>query len=321
MDFSICIVSFQCRERLRECLESIRAHRPTVDHEVIVVDNGSTDGTPRMLAEDFYWVRSIINPENVGFSAACNQGLAQARGSILMMLNPDTRVEHDALDALHRFVRERPWIGAVGPKLVDPDGQPEMSCREFPTLLNALWNLTGLSRAFSRSKVFGHFEMTWWDHSAPRAVDWLSGAALVFTRKAWEAAGPLDEEFFLQAAELDWQKRLARRGLERWYLPTVQIVHYPGRSWGGNEADEVVAFYAAAFRYFRKHHGRLSGLALRAMAVAAFGVGLIGAGLRSLIPSRRAAACETARLYAVLLRTALGFPPPDQRRPPSPQSR
>lgn len=307
MELSVCIVSYQCRDKLRECLSSVRANRPTVDHEVIVVDNGSTDGTVEMLREEFFWVRSMSNPENRGFSVACNQGLGEARGRVLMMLNPDTHVTHGALDGLLRFVRERPWIGAVGPRLVGPEGAPEMSCREFPTLMNALWHLTGLSRTFSRSKVFGHFEMSWWDHAEPRSVDWLSGAALTFTRTAWERVGPLDEGFFLQAAELDWQKRLQRAGLERWYLPTVTIVHHPGRSWGGSEAEEVVPLHLAAFRYFRKHHGVVSAGALRAIALSVAAPKAALAAVSALAPARRPAALRAARVNWLLWRAAAGL--------------
>jgi len=306
MDFSICIVSYKCREKLRGCLESLRQHRPPVEHEVIVVDNGSDDGTVEMLREQFYWARLIANPENRGFSAALNQAVAVASGKVLMMLNPDTTISADALEGLYRFVTQRPWIGAVGPKLVGPSGEPEMSCREFPTLMNALWNITGLARVFSHSKVFGHLEMGWWDHKEPRAVDWLSAAALVFTRAAWEKVGPLDEVFFLQAAELDWQKRLARLGLERWYLPSVQITHLPGRSWGGNESDEIVPIHRAVFRYFGKHHGRLSVLALRAMSTVVFFFVTIGAALSALVRPRDKAAKGRLKVSWTLLKTALG---------------
>lgn len=309
MDLSICIVSYQCKDRLRECLESLRAHRPTVEHEVIVVDNGSTDGTPEMLRSEFYWAQSILNPDNRGFSAACNQGFATSSGKTLMMLNPDTMLTHDAFDGLLRFVRERPWIGAVGPKLLQLDGQPEMSCREFPTLMNALWNLTGLSTAFRGSRVFGHLEMSWWDHAEPRAVDWLSGAAVMFTRTAWEKVGPLDDGFFLQGAELDWQKRLARQGFERWYLPTATILHHPGRSWTGKEADEVVPVHRAAFRYFQKHHGRLSSFALRAMATIAALPKAAWYGLASVLWSREDQTARRAATEWLLLRTALGVGP------------
>lgn len=306
MDFSICIVSYKCREKLRACLESLRAHRPPVEHEVIVVDNGSEDGTVEMVRQEFYWARLIANPENRGFSAALNQAVAASSGKVLMMLNPDTIIPADALEGLYRFVVQRPWIGAVGPKLVRPSGEPEMSCREFPTLMNALWNITGLSRAFSHSKVFGHFEMSWWDHKEPRAVDWLSAAALVFTRAAWDRVGPLDEHFFLQAAELDWQKRLARKGLERWYLPTVQITHLPGRSWGGDESEEIVPLHRAAFRYFGKHHGRLSVLALRAMATIVFLFVTLGAALAAAFRPRDKAATGRLKQSFALLKTALG---------------
>lgn len=306
MELSICIVSYQCAEKLRRCLESIRAHRPTVAHEVIVVDNGSQDGTVEMLREVFYWVRLISNPDNRGFSRAMNQAVAAATGEALLMLNPDTEMLHGALDGLFRFVRERPWIGAVGPKLVSPEGDPEMSCREFPTLMNAFWGLTGLSRAFSGSRVFGHFEMTWWDHSEPRGVDWLSGAALMCTRAAWGKVGPLDEAFFLQGAELDWQKRLSRLGLERWYLPTVSVVHYPGRSWGGSEAEEVVRLYRAAFQYFRKHHSILSSPILRTMALLVSLTKALWHTARSLAPAHREEASLRARRQWALCAAALG---------------
>ena len=309
MDFSICIVSYECRDKLRQCLTSIRAHRPVAQHEVIVVDNGSTDGTVAMLHQEFYWVKTIANPDNRGLAVACNQGLAQASGEVLMVLDPDTIVTHGALDGLYGFVKERPWIGAVGPKLVTPEGKPEMSCREFPTLMNALWNLTGLSQAFSSSKVFGHYEMSWWDHSAPRAVDWLSSSALVFTSAAWVKVGALDESYFLQAVELDWQKRLSRNGLERWYLPSVEIQHHPGRSWGGEESDEVVALHEAAFRYFRKHHGLLSSLCLHALAFLTLSFRLPWSALKWLT-ARGEQSLQELRTNWGIYRLSLGIPVP-----------
>ena len=309
MEFSICIVSFNCRDQLRICLESIRANRPTVDHEVVVVDNGSTDGTEEMLQTDFYWVRSIINPNNRGFSVACNQAIFASSGKILMMLNPDTMVERGTFDTLLHFVRERPWIGVVGPKILSAENVPELSCREFPTLLNALWNLTGLNRRFKASKVFGHLDMGWWDHAEPRAVDWLSAAALVFTRTAWEKVGALDERFFLYCVELDWQKRLARKELERWYLPTAVIRHEPHRSWDSRDPAIAAPLYAEVLRYFRKHHGIVSSITLHVMTAA---VTLFKTGFRAitaLIPARQERDQNAVRLNWAIFRTAIGFPP------------
>ncbi len=309
MDLSICIVSYDCREKLRGCLESIRANRPPVEHEVIVVDNASIDGTVEMLKKDFYWVRVLANGENRGFSVACNQAVKESSGKVLMLLNPDAEVPHGTFDALLRFVQERPWIGAVGPKLADANGRPENSCREFPTLMNALWDMTGLSRAFSSSKVFGHFAMTWWDHAEPRAVDWLSGAALMCTRAAWQKVGPLDEDFFLAAADLDWQKRLEQAGLDRWYLPSVKIIHHAGRSWGGDEADEIVSLHLAVFRYFKKHHSTVSSLVLRLLTQLIFLPKVLGAALMTLVPGRSERARKALRATWGVYCTALGFPP------------
>lgn len=305
MELSICIVSYQCREHLRACLESLRSHRPTVEHQVIVVDNASTDGTVEMLRQDFYWVKLIVNDTNRGFSAACNQAVAVSRGKVLLMLNPDTRVEHGSLDTLLRFVRDRSWIGAVGPRVVAGDGKPELSCREFPTLMNALWNLTGLSRRFSSSRIFGHLDMSWWDHSQPRAVDWLSAACLMFTRAAWDKVGPLDEGFFLAGAEMDWQKRLARQGLERWYLPTAQVHHTPSRRWDTPDPGARLPVYRAVIRYFAKHHGPLSSLALRAMVLITSIIKSIGWLFAALVPEHRARALARVRLHLGLMAVAL----------------
>lgn len=306
MELSICVVSYECREQLHACLESLRAHRPTVEHEVVVVDNASTDGTVDMLRQDFYWVKLIANDTNRGFSAACNQAVAASTGKVLLMLNPDTQVEHGSLDVLLRFVRERPWIGAVGPRLVRDGDKPELSCREFPTLMNALWNLTGLSRRYSSSRIFGHLDMSWWDHSQPRAVDWLSAAALMFTRTAWEKVGPLDEGFFLAGAEMDWQKRLARLGLERWYLPTTRVHHAPARHWDTAEPGARLPVYRAVIRYFAKHHGPLSSLALRTMVLLTSLIKFIGWLAVTLVPEHRRRALARLRLHLGLMAVALG---------------
>jgi hypothetical protein len=225
---------------------------------------------------------------------------------VLVMLNPDTQVAHGSLDALLRFVKERPWTGAVGPKILAPSGEPELSCREFPTLMNSLWNLTGLARRYSSSRVFGHLDMSWWDHSQPRAVDWLSAAVLMFTRTAWEKVGPLDEGFFLQGAEMDWQKRLARQGLERWYLPTAQVRHTPARRWDTPEPEVRLPVYRAVIRYFAKHHGPLSSLTLRAMVLLTSLVKAVGWLFAAAVADQRERALARVRLHGGLMAVALG---------------
>lgn len=311
MELSICIVSYECRQKLRGCLRSLRTHRPPVEHEVIVVDNGSGDGTVEMLEDEFYWVEAITNEENRGFSAACNQGLATARGELLMVLNPDVEILHNSFEELLQFIRERPWIGAVGPKLVTPDGRVERSCRQFPTMFTGVAHLSGIPRALSTSKVFGRYVDDTEHNCGPRSVGWLSGAALMFTGKAWDKAGPFDEQFFLAAADLDWQKRLQRVGLERWYLPSTQIIHYPGRSWDAGEtgkAEEASSFYLAMFRYFKKHHGMAAYLMLRGLTALASAVRLPWCSLAMLPPQRRKRARKYTQTAWGMLRTALGFP-------------
>jgi GT2 family glycosyltransferase len=306
MDLTVCIVSYQCRDELRECLHSIRANAGAVEYEVIVVDNASSDGTADMVASEFFWVKLIRNTRNAGFAAANNQALAQAAGRFLMLLNPDTQITHGALEALVRFMHNKPWIGALGPKLVYPDGGLQFSCRTFPTPMTLLLDNLGLAQACARSRLFGRQRMTWWDHATARRVDWVSGAALVMSRAAFRRVGPLDEGFFMYAEELDWQWRLRRAGFECWYYPQVTIVHREYVSWKGQRLGQVLWGHQSLWRYFAKNYGRADALAARLITAAGSTLRAIYWLCGALGP--RAAEAKTMRhLHEVVVKLALGL--------------
>ncbi len=270
MELSICIVTYNSSAVLPRCLDSIMEHRPRGQFEVIVVDNASQDGTVRLVTEKFPWVRLLCNERNRGYAAANNQAVEQARGQLILLLNPDTQVTAGALDVMMDFLRRHPRVGAVGPKLTYPDGRLQLSCHEFPDLWTAVYGRLGLAQVAAASRRFGRHDMTWWDHEQCRKVGWVSGAALMVTRRAWERVGPLDEHFFMYCEDVDWQMRLARAGLECWYVPQAHIVHHEAASWEGRgrKPMRALAAHHSEFYLYRKHYGWAAEAALRALTVA-----------------------------------------------------
>ena len=216
MTFTIAIVNYNARALLDRCLAALAAHPPQGGAEVVVVDNASEDGSVEMLREKHPQARLIASGENLGFAAGSNLALQGAHGDVLVLLNPDTEVRPGALETLAVFLGEHPQAGAVGPRLVGPGGELELSCHPLPGLRHVLMGQLGLPRLFPRSRLFGAHDMTWWSHDEPRRVGWVSGACLAIRREAWERVGPLDEGYFLYYEDADWCLRLAREGFECW---------------------------------------------------------------------------------------------------------
>jgi hypothetical protein len=267
MDLSICIVSFNCRDLLADCLSSIDQHSGDLEVEVVVVDNASEDGTVEMLADDFPGVRSIASDENLGFAAGTNLAVETASADTLVLLNPDTVVREGALARLTRFVQQRPEVGACGPAVYRPDGRLQHTCHAFPRLWMSVVAQFGLHRAFPESSVFGAYDMTWWDHGDARPVDWLSGVCIATTRKVWERIGPLDDGYFMYAEDIDWCYRLAQAGYDRWFLPAAQIEHDEGGSWAEASRERILASHRSTFRFFGKHYGHMAEVAHRLLVM------------------------------------------------------
>lgn len=258
MSTTIAIVSYNTGVFLTRCLASIYANPPSGPFEVVVVDNASSDDSVDQVRAEFPEVRLIPSDRNLGFAGATNCALERAAGDVLVMLNPDTEVRPGALEQLAAFLRTRPEAGAAGPKLAGPTGKSELSCHPFPNLWQTLIGQLGLERLLPGSRLFGARDMTWWDHADPRRVGWVSAACLAVSRAAWEKVGPLDESYFMYSEDVDWCYRLAKAGLECWYLPTVEVVHYEAGSWGSASRERILASHRANFRFFAKHHGRSS---------------------------------------------------------------
>ncbi len=270
-DLSICIVAWNVREVLRDCLRSIRRAAPDLDYQILVVDNCSGDGTGTMVESEFPEVVLIANSRNRGFAAACNQALGASRGRYLVLLNPDTLVSAGALEEMVRFLDLHPAAGGAGPRLRNPDGSPQPSVRGFPTISSALGKFTILGElGFFRRSAADYLQADF-DYDRPAVVDQPMGAALFLRREALDEVGLLDERFFLYFEEVDLCRRLTRSGRPLWYNPAAEIVHRGGESTGQEGGRALYYFYQSQFRYFQKVYSparaRIFKLAFKPLAV------------------------------------------------------
>jgi len=253
---SVCIVSWNVRDDLLTCLDSLRAGGAGLSTEIIVVDNASTDGTVEAIRQRVPEVQLICNEDNRGFAAASNQALAAATGDFLLLLNPDTIVPPGGFAELDRFARDHPEAGLIGPKLVNPDGTLQHSCRRFPTPMAALFRHTILGRLFPHNRWSAEYVMAEWDHVTPREVDWVSGACMLVRRESYERVGPLDEGFFWGSEDVDYCFRAHRAGWQVLYTPQPVVVHKVGASTNQVPVRTFVRFHRSMYRLYRKHFAR-----------------------------------------------------------------
>ncbi|HEY0072368.1 MAG TPA: glycosyltransferase family 2 protein, partial [Chloroflexia bacterium] len=206
---SIVIVSYNTRDLLRACLRSLPGAAQGLGYEVFVVDNASTDGTVEMIRRQFPEVHVIANEGNVGFAAANNQGLEQARGTSLLLLNPDTEMQAGSLRTLHEWLAAHPEAGAAGPRLLNRDGSLQRSAHHFPTPGMLLLEQLSAAALVRHVPWLNRRYLGAWAHDEPRRVDWLVGACLLLRREALASTGLLDATFFMYGEEIDLFKRLA----------------------------------------------------------------------------------------------------------------
>ena len=253
---SVVVVTWNCRELALDCLRSIFGGGNSCAFEVIVVDNASADGTTEAVASEFPQAKVVRNPENRGFAAACNQGIELSRGELVFLLNPDCVLPERALDELVEWAGRLPEAGVIGPKLLNPDGTLQPSCRRFPRPMAALFRSTILGRIFARNRWTDEYLMADFDHARPAEVDWVSGAAMLIRRQALEQVGLLDEGFFWGSEDVDLCKRMWDAGWKVYYVPSPAIVHLIGGSTDRAVLRTIFRRHASWSRLFRKHFAR-----------------------------------------------------------------
>lgn len=262
-DVSIIIVSFNTREVLRECLQSVQGECMGLRAEILVVENGSRDGSAEMMAQDFPQVTVLRSEVNLGFGNANNVALKVARGRYFVLLNSDAFFEKGALALAIQHMDEQPDCGLGGCKLIGRDGEMQPSSRCFHTVTKDAVVLSGLAAKFPRSKFFGRFDRTWADESHPAPVDWVPGAFTILRPEMLAKVGLFDPDFFLYYEEVDLCLRFRRAGIPVWYWPDIVVVHIGGESsrqlkaleFSERAAQVVLWRMRSTLLYYRKHHG------------------------------------------------------------------
>ncbi|MGQ9853096.1 MAG: glycosyltransferase family 2 protein [Candidatus Oleimicrobiaceae bacterium] len=260
-ELSIIIPNYNTCALLEACLRSIFANANGIRTEVIVVDNASTDDSVAVVASRFPEVQLLRNRANVGFARAVNQGLAIAQGEFLLLLNSDTELQPGALRHCLEFLRERPAVGVVGCRLVNPDGTLQPSCESFMTFEGIVWEALLLDKLFPRSQLFGRMHMTYFSYDRLEQVDYVKGAFLMTRRSVLDQVGLLDERFFFYGEEMDWCYRAKEQGWEVWFTPGATVVHYGGGSGDPVAPHIFVQLHKSRFLFYQKHHRVSSGLA------------------------------------------------------------
>jgi len=272
MDLSVIIVSHNTRELLALCLDSLLANlaASAFGYEVIVVDNASRDRTVEMVLKRFPQVQLLANEENLGFAAANNQGVKESKGDYLLLLNPDTLVQGEALQLMLEFLGSHPRVGLVGPKLLYPDGRLQHSAFSFPTLPMIFLDFFPLNHRLINSRLNGRYPKALYEAGEPFPVDHPLGAAMMVRREAVDQVGPLDEGFFIYCEEVDWCMRMKKMGWEIFCLPQAEIVHYVGKSTGQFREAMYVELHRSRYRLYEKHYSP----AFRLMARLIVGLGV-----------------------------------------------
>lgn len=266
MDIAIALVNWNNRDYLEQCLASIEDAQLSFSYEIVVADNGSTDGSQQMLSERFPYVKIIQNEGNVGVAKGNNQCIQNSSGRYIYILNNDTLVNRESIETMVQFLDDHPEAGAAGGNLLNPDGTFQSSFCSFPTLLEELLIVSHIGR-----RLNPHFPSHSGFYPTVREVDWISSASILVRRAAIEQIGLVDEEYFVYSDEPDWQYRLWQAGWKVYYLPNVTTIHYGGGSFkpGGRRYTLV---YRGRMLFAHRHYGRLHCLAQRTMfAVAALG--------------------------------------------------
>ncbi len=257
VDVSIVIVSWNTRDILRNCLQSIFSEARRVAFEIILVDNHSADGSADMVATEFPQVRLIRNADNLGFAAANNQGIAVASGRYVLLLNSDTVILDGAIDKAVHYADSRPRAAVVGCHTLGPKGNLQYNCFQFPSLLNLALSLTRLQTMFWYNRFFGRARLGWWDYSTERAVDAVAGCFMLARRAAIDEVGPMSEEYFMYSEDTDWCWRFRRAGWHVMYTPDATIRHLGRCSSSQAPMDMHLLERRSLLMFLEKKSGRI----------------------------------------------------------------
>jgi GT2 family glycosyltransferase len=277
-DLSVIVVNRDTKEFLLSCLRSVFEDGQRKDWEVIVVDNGSQDGSGSEVEKTFPLIHVIHNEKNVGFARAVNQGLQKASGRYALLLNPDTQVTSGAIERLMSFMDAHPQAGISGAQLLNSNGSKQNSIANFPSLATELVNKSLLRWLFPER--FPGKERI---YSEAIDVDSVIGACMMGRRDAWDQVGLLDEDYFLFLEETDWCYRMKKAGWKIYHVPDAEVYHFQGKSAEKEKKRARVEYFRSRYHFFKKNKGNLQWFILLVGLLMRLGFELLSMAVASLV--------------------------------------
>jgi GT2 family glycosyltransferase len=262
LKLSVIIVNYNVKHFLEQCLYSVTKACGTINAEIFVVDNNSTDGSKELLLQKFPQVKFTWNTVNVGFAKANNQALANANGEYILFLNPDTIVPEDCFKKCIHFFQSNADAGALGIRMIDGSGKfLKESKRAFPEPLTSLYKLLGLAKLFPHSKLFAKYHLGYLPDNITHEVDVLAGAFMMLPEKVLMETGSFDESFFMYGEDVDLSYRVQKAGYKNYFFAESTIIHFKGESTKKGSLNYVRLFYSAMSLFVKKHYsGTRAGL-------------------------------------------------------------
>jgi GT2 family glycosyltransferase len=258
--FAVIVVSYNTRDLLLECLSSVIGSTDYAQVEIVVVDNSSRDQSAEAVCQAYPEVNIIRNESNLGFGAACNQGIRATGAPFILLLNSDARLTGESFHALCDAVNLNDSCGAAGCRIVTPDGVETTNTRNFLTPFNQALELLGVVGRISSRFLKRTYRPTVDPNQIDCAVDWIDGACLMLRRSALDKVGLFDEQFFMYSEDEDLCLRLKKSGWTICYSASGSVVHHGAASSSQNEQEMLVEFYTSQMRLLAKHHGAFSAL-------------------------------------------------------------
>jgi GT2 family glycosyltransferase len=254
-EVSVLIVSWNTRELLATCLESLQQSNPACVREIIVVDNDSTDGSPEMVEKYFPEIKLIRAGSNLGFAKGNNLAMQHAVGSIFALVNSDALVHSGCIEILAEYLNQHPEVGLVGPRVIGGDGLLQRTCRHLPGLWNTFCRALALDRVFGGQWIFSGYEVPPARHDVLHEAEVLSGCFCLARRNAVEQVGGFDEQFFFYGEDIDWCRRFRDSGWKMVFIPKATATHFGGGSTSRAPIRYSIEILRATLKYWRKHHG------------------------------------------------------------------
>lgn len=257
-DLTIIILNWNAKQLLLDCLKSIYENTKSVNYEIIVVDNNSSDNSCEAVKEQFKDKSNlslIENKENKGFASGNNQAVKEAKGKAVLLLNPDTLINGDVIGKVYECLLNDQELGVAGCKVLNPDGTLQLACRRMaPKPKDAFFKLFGISRLFKKNKKFTRYNLTNISEDEFLDVDSVSGCFLMMKKEVIDKIGLLDETFFMYGEEMDWCMRAKKAGYAVRYCPVGTIIHYKGESSRQLGIKATYEFYRAMFIFYNKYN-------------------------------------------------------------------